>query len=389
MNSDSKYSYFPGPIYSNETIEYREVYKTREEEVLAKTANKTEKSVENLPQFVEIGRGAIKIVWVKRSKIKPSEEAGKKPSIHSQSVYYTAMSSLFKGATRELQSEFEKMSTIAHKLKEVEEGSTAHLAVEGKEMKDTKRINADYTLKVERASTDFEKKLLKEMSFRERIRFGSHFLNGLSNLHRVNYTHGDLKPENLLIYEKEQQSSLKLADFGKAKELNGDDTTIYSGNLRYAPPEGMQSKKGDVFGAALILIRDFEEGFLTTDNPSLIDIKSEDMDMQASPNLRGVEKFVVENKAFLACNEGFNFNVISRRLRMPLLSQSNQKKQVDEIHQYIDTLQGHLVQQNHLQPSQIEAFCNLLKNMTDVDPNTRLSTEEAEKQYNEIFQENL
>lgn len=346
---------------------------------------KTAENVENLHPFREIGHGAVKIVWAKRSNINPPTEEGKKFSISGRSVYYTAMPSIFGGAKKELRSEFEKMSAINGKLKNVEQGSTAHLAVEGKEMEGDKRIDGEYTLKVDRALMDYEKKLLEKMPLPERILFGGHLLNGLTNLHLVDYTHGDMKPENCLIYENEGEISLKLADLGKAKETVGDETALYSGNLRYAPPEGMQSKKGDVFGAALILIRNFEEEYLNN-GASLIEIKQKDRDMEASPNLRGIERFVVENNAFLASNEGFNLDVLARRAKMLVMPQSAREMEVGEVHLYIDALREHLAKDARFQPDQVDGLSQLLKDMTHVDPQKRISSAQAEQRYNKIFQ---
>jgi len=44
------------------------------------------------------------------------------------------------------------------------------------------------------------------------------FLNGLNNIHEMNYIHRDIKPENLILAPKgqSQDQGLKIIDFGFA-----------------------------------------------------------------------------------------------------------------------------------------------------------------------------
>jgi hypothetical protein len=222
--------------------------------------------------FKEIARGAIKIVWVDRSKISASGEN------LSKTVFYTPVDSFFGGNERELKEEVKKMQAIQAKL---DETSIEHLAVNVREVDKAERIKGKYTLEVDIASTDFEKKMrTSDISMDERIKLGGHLLQGLQALHKADYVHGDMKPENCLIYKNETGEVLKMSDFGKAKEL-GNNHAPYSGNTRFAPPEGQVSKKSDVYGAAMVLIRNLEEPLLGKEK-TLISIKPEDMDMPAS-----------------------------------------------------------------------------------------------------------
>ena len=46
-------------------------------------------------------------------------------------------------------------------------------------------------------------------------------LEAISYMHERNIVHRDLKPENLLLQNKENDSDIRLADFGFAKRVKG------------------------------------------------------------------------------------------------------------------------------------------------------------------------
>eukprot|EP00977_Amphora_coffeiformis_P010295 scaffold2385_cov178-Amphora_coffeaeformis.AAC.12 len=66
-------------------------------------------------------------------------------------------------------------------------------------------------------------------------------------LHSKNVAHRDLKPENLLLLSANDDTQLKIADFGFAKKTNGTDTclTTQCGTPGYVAPEVL---KGDLYG---------------------------------------------------------------------------------------------------------------------------------------------
>eukprot|EP00051_Salpingoeca_urceolata_P031375 m.11362 g.11362 ORF g.11362 m.11362 type:complete len:518 (-) comp3986_c0_seq1:19-1572(-) len=67
-------------------------------------------------------------------------------------------------------------------------------------------------------------------------------VSAVANLHRMNIAHRDLKPENLLYATKDEESLLKLADFGFAKLDNGDLVTpVYT--PYYAPGEILEAQR--------------------------------------------------------------------------------------------------------------------------------------------------
>ncbi|KAG0656326.1 Calmodulin-dependent protein kinase cmk2 [Maudiozyma exigua] len=68
-------------------------------------------------------------------------------------------------------------------------------------------------------------------------------LKAVQYIHSKNIIHRDLKPENLLYVDKTEKSSLVIADFGIAKELNTGDELVFkaAGSLGYVAPEVLTS----------------------------------------------------------------------------------------------------------------------------------------------------
>jgi len=64
-------------------------------------------------------------------------------------------------------------------------------------------------------------------------------------LHGMGIAHRDLKPENLLLAAPGATASIKITDFGFAKLLNGDSSTMYTscGTPEYVAPEVLRAKK--------------------------------------------------------------------------------------------------------------------------------------------------
>jgi serine/threonine protein kinase len=332
--------------------------------------------------FKELARGAIKVVWVQRSQIAASGMD------LLESVYYTPVKSFFGGNARELKREVQKMKDIEEKLK-ADPTSATYLAIDAEVLPKAERIQSKYTIKTPAASTDFEKKISNpETSMNDRALLGGHLLAGLTGLHKAGYVHGDMKPENCLIYQGGKL--LKLADFGKAEMIKDKASQKYSGNTRFAPPEGQLSKKSDVYGAAMMLIRNFEEPFLSESELSLVPIDSTEKDMDASSDLRGVERFVVENKSFLAANAGSKTSLwtrIIRRFQMGRRSTEEKNQQTQAMHQYIDQLKQKLEEKEGFSPVHANRLCDLLKKMTVDNPTERISAEDASKEYDLIFQD--
>jgi len=87
----------------------------------------------------------------------------------------------------------------------------------------------------------------------------SQMMLALKHSHDAGYAHRDIKPENLLL---DNNYNLKLADFGFAKILAGDDGSFnlntYCGTRNYMAPEILNDKtykgvKVDIFSAGIML----------------------------------------------------------------------------------------------------------------------------------------
>jgi len=328
--------------------------------------------------------GAVKRVWFlvkNRTFVHPDPT--------TKWVYYTPVFSFFGKNKKELEEEVETMKKIDGHLKEVG-GSTRNLAVRAREYKNL--ISKKYTVKVRRASGgDFEKKIRDiKTSLNQRIKFGLNLLSGFKNLHQANFVYGDPKPENCLIYNNRSNNdreNLKIADFGKAKKVESDRVLSYKGNTRFAPPEGTLSKSGDVYGAALILIRNFEEEIFKNEKDnsktSLYTVPNQDFDAKASDKLRGVERFVVEHKAFLAGNPGVSLSSLMKRKKMGKLTDIEMKAQQTAMHDYITLLQFRL--ENTNLKSKAKGLCDLLKDMTKANLKSensfRIDIQEALQRY--------
>jgi len=99
----------------------------------------------------------------------------------------------------------------------------------------------------------------KSLTVREIIRYSTHFLNGLHNVHSKGLIHFDIKPDNVLISDRNEAL---LADFGQSKPMNRDGLAqqpmLYGKQL---PPEYFGNAKYifdnrfDIYQAGLTMYR--------------------------------------------------------------------------------------------------------------------------------------
>lgn len=77
----------------------------------------------------------------------------------------------------------------------------------------------------------------------DRLRLWRDAILAVHQIHRSNITHRDLKAENLLLMVRGNSTRVKLADFGRAKDMSGAPTRSLEeylhgrGDMRFAPPE--------------------------------------------------------------------------------------------------------------------------------------------------------
>lgn len=88
------------------------------------------------------------------------------------------------------------------------------------------------------------------------LSYGEQLLGALAHAHERRLIHCDIKPENLILFER--GTRLRLADFGIAKVAASTITASASGTVGYMAPEqalGRPSARSDVFSAALVIYR--------------------------------------------------------------------------------------------------------------------------------------
>ena len=69
-------------------------------------------------------------------------------------------------------------------------------------------------------------------------------LEAINYMHERNIVHRDLKPENLLLQNRENDSDIRLADFGFAKRVQGKlSLSTQCGTPGYVAPEILKGEK--------------------------------------------------------------------------------------------------------------------------------------------------
>ena len=315
-----------------------------------------------------IGSGAAKLVW----------ETAVDPGV----VFYTPQETRFtKLSLPWCESELrQEVRTCAKITKAVGKArySIDHLAVGLTPSQ--KLINGKYTVQTEKATGDLEK-VMKEkgLSFTQRLDLGRQCLEGFRALHAGDYVHGDIKPENMLVYRNKDQLTVKVSDWGKAKRQDDETTTRYAGNARFAPPEFRTSHKAETYSLGLVLLRILEEAILS---------QSTDKEMLLKPDHtrtiflekdhRGFIKYIFSN------SESYHYRIKwIRRLiawfnRDKIHSSTEAKNKNQELtYNYIDELAKRILE-NRLCSTQVAGeLTTLIKEMTQFDPAKRPTSEQS------------
>jgi serine/threonine protein kinase len=87
-----------------------------------------------------------------------------------------------------------------------------------------------------------------ELTLRERLRLCIHITSGLKAIHSLGIIHGDIKLENVLVFDSNRGYTAKVADFGSALVLSEIELPSRRplGTILYSPPECFEA--GATFG---------------------------------------------------------------------------------------------------------------------------------------------
>lgn len=247
-------------------------------------------------------------------------------------------------------------------------------------------INKDFTITTTLANDDGESALRNNFNGQpQRFQWVGQFINAMRDMHSINFIHGDLKPENLLV---NQDGKIELSDFGKTKTMTENNTALHTGNARFAAPEGEISQKAEVFSSAMVIIRFLEEPFLKNNKTMLCDPKETKPITGSTSKLRGIEKFAVLNKECPQTNSMFMrlINIIKGNLISPY------PKAEKEMVKYINALTDELIEniQNgkslgNLTIVDVYKLRELLVRMTKSNPDKRLTMQEVAEEFQPIL----
>ncbi len=235
-----------------------------------------------------------------------AEGKAKKIIINRQVLGQVFAKALHPNKEKELKDEVEAAENIYNNLSETgmsgKQIKRANLALDFAPLPKDACADGVYTVMMPQAAIDLEKKInQKGFKFPEALKMIWHIANGLHNLHKAGYVHGDLKPENFLLYRKKGEHTAKLADFGKSQPLEKGQNAVYSGNPRYCALEGSLNFESEVFSAALLMIRVLESEFLAECKEDMLSVPNEKKSVNENiinqKKRRGIEKFVVLDKA--------------------------------------------------------------------------------------------
>ncbi|MEX1363615.1 MAG: serine/threonine-protein kinase [Nannocystaceae bacterium] len=99
-------------------------------------------------------------------------------------------------------------------------------------------------------------RLDRRLSISVALAYGEQLLMALAHAHEHKVIHCDVKPDNIIVFDDETR--LRLADFGLAKVAASTIAASASGTIGYIAPEqalGRPSARSDVFSAGLVLYR--------------------------------------------------------------------------------------------------------------------------------------
>jgi serine/threonine protein kinase len=220
-------------------------------------------------------------------------------------------------------------------------------------------------------------------------------------MHQVDVVHGDLKPENVLVFRDDSTGCYvaRVADFGKAQVVHEGERRVMMGDPMMAAPEGDLSMHSEVYSAALLTIQLLEMSFLpaTGTHPRML---IDPPDPHAHPHSRidqgdrrGIERFLAISSA-TSQSDKINLWTLIKRILGRLLKLKGSKSEQRAVHAYINELTRQIeamvgrFPQNPQRPEDlavaqrgIQELNELLKEMTRADPSRRPRMDEVVARY--------
>ena len=158
--------------------------------------------------------------------------------------------------------------------------------------------------------------------------------SGLKYCHERKIIHRDLKPENILLLNEDEDSPIKIADFGFAKKLDEDLTTTVVGTPNYVAPEILLKKPYDEsvdlwsFGViAYVLLSGYVPFFAGSDSEFYEKIKTCDYTFQSPfwDNVSEDAKDMISKLLVLNPSDRLNIHQV---LEHPWMANSIQTKDI-------------------------------------------------------------
>jgi serine/threonine protein kinase len=217
--------------------------------------------------------------------------------------------------------------------------SQSNIAVDLEELPES--VLQRYAISSSRAVGDLDTFLeKKELSYKDRYDLCCQVLTAIEQFHSAGFIHGDLKPDNFLIYENEEgKYTVKLSDFGKTRKASSIDSFRRWGNPRYIGPENRSSMLGEVYGVALVCLRILEAPLLSEGGDSLIEpsVKAPSI-VQSKKTRKGVEKYLLNSGVTVQIEQKTFLEKIIRIFKI-FFSSPNFQKVEKEVYRYIEAME--------------------------------------------------
>lgn len=349
----------------------------------------------NASSFTKVASGADKVVWVRKNAFSASDG-------ESAKAFYTPKKTFLFSREKELKAEVEIYDKIQRRIDDIhgeKDDFTCRLAIKHEKLEGKDRIKGKYTIQVDKAISDLENAIKKidddgkpMLGVADRLNLDLNQREGIAQLHEIGMISGDAKLDNVLVYpeienqddpEAKSKFHAKISDFGRALECDGTTQLVNKGNTRTVDPSGKVSQKGDVWAAAINTIRILEESLVKEkgDKPEIVSVDKKDRDSKAHESRRGVDKFILEHKAFSALeNKGTGIGRLKnagRRLMNKKPSDELKQTRQDLMRVYTRELMQRLVNEGKISGNQGEKLCEMLEQSFDVDPSKRPTAQET------------